>query len=51
MSQPLGKTVGNALEIREAIETLTPDGANIDTRFLDLCLSLAAEGGTERAYM
>lgn len=42
MRQPLGRTVGNALEVREAIETLTP-GASHHPRFRELCLSLAGE--------
>ena len=43
MSQPLGRAVGNALEIREAIDVLTP-GADTDVRLKELCLRLAAEG-------
>ncbi|GBC92536.1 Pyrimidine-nucleoside phosphorylase [bacterium HR15] len=43
MSQPLGYTVGNALEVREAIETLTP-GGHAHPRFRELCLRLAALG-------
>lgn len=42
MNQPLGRTVGNAIEAREAIETLTP-GLPKDSRFLELCLELAAQ--------
>ncbi len=45
MSQPLGYTVGNALEVREAIETLKPDGS-AHPRFRELCLRLAAAGLT-----
>ena len=45
MSQPLGRTVGNALEVREAVEVLTPGSeATVDSRLRQLCLSLAAEG-------
>lgn len=42
MNQPLGRTVGNAIEAREAIETLTPELPK-DSRFLELCLALAAQ--------
>lgn len=41
MDQPLGRAVGNALEVREAWETLEPDAPT--TRFRDLCIYLAAE--------
>lgn len=49
MDQPLGTTIGNALEVREAIETLTPpSGENGDNlvspRFRELCVALAGEG-------
>ncbi|MEI6511736.1 MAG: thymidine phosphorylase [bacterium] len=41
MNQPLGSTVGIALEVAEAIETLTPGGKK-DERFYSLCLTLCA---------
>jgi pyrimidine-nucleoside phosphorylase len=58
MSQPLADTVGNAIEVREAIEVLRGDR---QSRFVDLCLALVghlaalsgvatdAETGQERA--
>jgi len=39
MSQPLGRWVGNAVEVVEAIETLR---GNLDGDFAELCLELAA---------
>jgi pyrimidine-nucleoside phosphorylase len=43
MSQPLGRTIGNALEVKEALELLvSPESA--EPRLLELCLRLAAEG-------
>lgn len=45
MSQPMGRAIGNALEIQEAIALLTPEtGARADTRFRELCLHLSGEG-------
>jgi pyrimidine-nucleoside phosphorylase len=37
MSQPLANTVGNAIEVREAIEVLS---GGLHSRFVDLCLAL-----------
>jgi pyrimidine-nucleoside phosphorylase len=38
MSQPLGELIGNAVEVREAVEALRGERPG---RFLDLCLTLA----------
>lgn len=43
MDEPLGYTVGNALEVAEACATLTGRG-RVDERFRDLCLLLSARG-------
>ncbi|MDX1931962.1 MAG: thymidine phosphorylase [Capsulimonadales bacterium] len=44
MNQPLGRTIGNAAEVEEAIATLSPDAPEGDPRFRELCLFLANEG-------
>ena len=41
MNQPLGRTVGNALEVRETVDYLT--GADQDPRLHEVVISLAAE--------
>ncbi len=45
MSQPLGRTIGNALEIQEACELLDPNRTETaESRLRELCLILATEG-------
>jgi len=45
MDKPLGRTIGNALEVREAIQLLTPGSGDTDDRRLrELCVFLAGEG-------
>ncbi|WP_309706775.1 thymidine phosphorylase [Armatimonas sp.] len=43
MSQSLGRTIGNALEVNEALELLE-NPASAEPRLLELCLRLSAEG-------
>ncbi|MCC6731283.1 MAG: thymidine phosphorylase [Chthonomonadales bacterium] len=43
MEEPLGRAVGNALEVAEACAVLTGAG-DADDRLVDLCVRLAAEG-------
>jgi pyrimidine-nucleoside phosphorylase len=43
MEEPLGIMVGNALEVREAVETLL-SGTPSASSFVDLCVQLAAHG-------
>jgi pyrimidine-nucleoside phosphorylase len=44
MSQPLGRAVGNGVEVAEAIRALTPGAEGVPPRSLALCDALAAEG-------
>lgn len=39
MNEPLGNTIGNGLEVKEAIETLKGNG---NERFTDLCLTISS---------
>jgi pyrimidine-nucleoside phosphorylase len=45
MNQPLGRNIGNTLEVLEAIAVLLPNSAHaVDKRFRELCVFLANEG-------